>query len=47
MPMQIRILTVFAKFSSIQYTFLAKSRISPTKYTAPFTRNRLSSGENM
>ena len=33
--MQIRILTIFAKFSSIQYTFLAKSRIKVPRNT-PF-----------
>ena len=33
MPMQIRILTVFAKFSSIQYRFLAKSRIKVPRNT--------------
>ena len=32
-PMQIRILTIFAKFSSIQYTFLAKSRIKVPRNT--------------
>ena len=36
-PMQIRILTIFAKFSYIQLTFLAKSRIKvPQNTSVPF-----------